>query len=140
MTYEVPGPGIRSELPLRPTPQLQQCRLFYPTVPGWILNLHPDTAETPLILLCHNGNSDTTILKNLFMLHPHPISLQLWTELTNLGASSLHGQQTSRNYFSHWVHGNLPPFLKLNSDEFMLFYGHNFIISLKKNHGERTRL
>ena len=52
VAYEVPGPGIRSELQLQPKSQLRQCWILNPVLrikPGWGLNLHPRAPEVPPI-------------------------------------------------------------------------------------------
>ena len=61
--YEVPRPGIRSELQLWPMPQLWQL-----TAPGQGSVLCLGTAETAPIPLCHSGNC----LMYLFFLFKFP--------------------------------------------------------------------
>ena len=45
----VPGPGIRSELHLRPTPLLLQGQILYPTVVGWGSNNAPITTQATTV-------------------------------------------------------------------------------------------
>ena len=52
----VPKPGIRSEPQLQPMSQLWQRQIFEPTLLGRGSNLRPEAAETPLFLLCCDGN------------------------------------------------------------------------------------
>ena len=55
--HEVLRPGIRSELQLRPKPQLWQTPDPWHSTPGRELNLCPSAPKTLLILLHHSGNS-----------------------------------------------------------------------------------
>lgn len=53
--HGVPGPGVRSEAQLWPPPQLWQCPVLQPTVPG---RRRRDTADP----VCHSRNSQIFIV------------------------------------------------------------------------------
>ena len=79
--HGVPGPGIRSEPPLWPTPQLQHRILNSPCqTRDWACILQKAPAEMPLIPLHHSGNSVSVIpasaicLRSLLLTKPQKAS------------------------------------------------------------------
>ena len=66
----VPGPGIRSEMQLRPILQLWQCWMPNPLCQG--LNLCHSAPETPVILLNNSRNSKGTYLNIIITIYDKP--------------------------------------------------------------------
>lgn len=65
---EFPDQGFRSEAQLPSMLGLWRQQTLSPIVPGWELNLCSSIPETPLIPLCHSGNSYWTFLHSAFSL------------------------------------------------------------------------